>query len=46
MKLHILSDLHCEFADFVPPVVDCDVVVLAGVFGPGVLKGFRGHSSP
>ena len=30
MKLHILSDLHCEFADFVPPVVDCDVVVLAG----------------
>ena len=30
MKLHVLSDLHCEFADFVPPVVDCDVVVLAG----------------
>ncbi|WP_313326065.1 metallophosphoesterase family protein [Pseudomonas qingdaonensis] len=30
MKLHILSDLHCEFADFVPPAVDCDVVVLAG----------------
>ena len=24
MKLHILSDLHCEFADFVPPVVDCE----------------------
>ncbi|EOD9097790.1 metallophosphoesterase [Pseudomonas aeruginosa] len=30
MKLHILSDLHCEFADFAPPVLDCDVVVLAG----------------
>lgn len=30
MKLHILSDLHCEFADFVPPDLACDVVVLAG----------------
>jgi predicted phosphodiesterase len=30
MRLHVLSDLHLEFADFVPPNVDCDLVVLAG----------------
>lgn len=30
MRLHILSDLHLEFANFVPPVTDADVVVLAG----------------
>lgn len=30
MKLHILSDLHVEFAPFVPPVTGADVVVLAG----------------
>ncbi len=30
MKLHILSDLHNEFADFQPMPVDADVVVLAG----------------
>lgn len=41
MKLHILSDLHLEFAPFRPmddwPLhVDCDVVVLAGDICPGV----------
>jgi len=30
MRLHILSDLHLEFAPFEMPVVDADVVVLAG----------------
>jgi Icc-related predicted phosphoesterase len=36
MKLHILSDLHTEFADFSPPGTDADVVVLAGDIGVGV----------
>ena len=35
MKLHILSDLHTEFADFSPPETDADVVVLAGDIGVG-----------
>lgn len=35
MKLHILSDLHTEFADFTPPHTDADVVVLAGDIGVG-----------
>tara|TARA_R110002049_G_scaffold20717_1_gene75860 strand:- start:16504 stop:16632 length:129 start_codon:yes stop_codon:yes gene_type:complete len=26
MKLHILSDVHTEFADFTPPDVDADIV--------------------
>jgi hypothetical protein len=30
LKIHILSDLHVEFGNFVPPEVDADVVVLAG----------------
>ncbi|MBK7875288.1 MAG: metallophosphoesterase family protein [Planctomycetes bacterium] len=30
MKLQIYSDLHLEFADFTPPRVERDVVVLAG----------------
>lgn len=30
MRLHILSDLHLEFASFEMPVVGADVVVLAG----------------
>lgn len=30
MKIHALSDLHVEFASFVPPPVDADLVVLAG----------------
>ena len=30
MRLHILSDLHLEFAPFDPPNVDADAIVLAG----------------
>jgi 3',5'-cyclic AMP phosphodiesterase CpdA len=30
MKIHVLSDLHVEFAPFEPPATDADVVVLAG----------------
>jgi hypothetical protein len=40
MKLHILSDLHTEFADFVPPETDADAVILAGDIGVGV-EGVR-----
>ena len=36
MKVHILNDLHIEFADFKPPETDADVVVLAGDIGVGV----------
>ena len=35
MKLHILSDLHTEFADFTPPHIGADVIVLAGDIGVG-----------
>ena len=35
MRLHILSDLHTEFASFDPPATDADVVVLAGDIGVG-----------
>ena len=35
MRLHILSDLHTEFADFHPPEIDTDIVVLAGDIGVG-----------
>lgn len=35
MKLHVLSDLHTEFADFYPPTTDADIVVLAGDIGVG-----------
>lgn len=33
MKIHILSDLHCEFAPFEPCAVEADVIVLAGDIG-------------
>lgn len=36
MKLHILSDLHTEFADFSPPDSGADVVILAGDIGVGL----------
>jgi predicted phosphodiesterase len=36
MKLHILTDLHIEFGDFMPPPIDADVVVLAGDIGLGI----------
>lgn len=35
MKIHVLSDLHLEFAPFVPPRVDSSVVILAGDIQPG-----------
>lgn len=43
MRLHILSDLHLEFAGFTPDpdaVAACDVVVLAGDIAPGT-KGLH-----
>jgi Icc-related predicted phosphoesterase len=40
MKLHILSDLHTEFASFVPPDTYADVVILAGDIGVG-LRGIE-----
>jgi len=33
MKLHVLSDLHLEFADFTPVSNTADVIVLAGDIG-------------
>jgi len=30
LRLRVMSDLHLEFADFVPPPAKCDAVVLAG----------------
>jgi Icc-related predicted phosphoesterase len=36
MKLHILSDLHTEFADFSPPDTSADIVILAGDIGVGL----------
>jgi predicted phosphodiesterase len=30
MKVFVLSDLHLEFSDFLPPETDADLVVLAG----------------
>lgn len=35
MKIQVLSDLHLEFAEFVPPPTTADVVVLAGDIGNG-----------
>ena len=40
MRLHVLSDLHLEFAPFDPPAVEADVVVLAGDLAPG-LRGLE-----
>ena len=40
MKLHILSDLHVEFGDFLIPDVGADLVVLAGDTHVGV-RGVR-----
>lgn len=36
MKIHVLSDLHTDVADFAIPESDADVVVLAGDIGIGV----------
>ena len=35
MKLHVLSDLHTEFAAFDLPETGADVVILAGDVGVG-----------
>ncbi|HOX24298.1 MAG TPA: metallophosphoesterase [Candidatus Krumholzibacteria bacterium] len=35
MRLLLLSDLHLEFADFAPPAVDADLVLLAGDISTG-----------
>ncbi len=40
MRIRILSDLHLEFSDWMPPVCEADVVVLAGDVGVGV-RGIR-----
>ncbi len=37
MRLHILSDLHLEFARFQPPRVEADAVILAGDVHNGML---------
>jgi Icc-related predicted phosphoesterase len=36
MKLHILSDIHTEFAEFSSPDTGADVVILAGDIGVGL----------
>jgi predicted phosphodiesterase len=36
MRIRVLSDLHLEFKDWIPPRVDADVVVLAGDVHVGV----------
>lgn len=33
MKIQILSDIHLEFSNFIPPQTDADVIVLAGDIG-------------
>ncbi len=40
MKIHVLSDLHTEFAPFRPPQTGADVVVLAGDTATGT-EGIR-----
>lgn len=36
MRIRVLSDLHVEFARFVPPAAPADVVVIAGDVHPGL----------
>ena len=38
MRLHLLSDIHLEFASFTPPATEADVTILAGDIDLG-LKG-------
>ncbi len=40
MRLHLLSDLHMEFAPFAAPAIDADAIILAGDVSTGV-KGFK-----
>jgi len=46
MKIHILNDLHIEFADFTIPETDADVLILAGDIGVGLggLKWLEGQN--
>lgn len=37
MNIHILSDIHVEFAPFTLPKTDADVLVLAGDIGTGTM---------
>ncbi|WP_447741792.1 metallophosphoesterase family protein [Pseudomonas laurentiana] len=49
MKVLIYSDLHLEFADFGPPKVDVDLVILAGdihLLGRGVTWANQVFTSP
>jgi len=49
MKLHILSDLHLEFADFSKPTVEADMAILAGdihLKGRGVSWASYAFTSP
>jgi Icc-related predicted phosphoesterase len=45
VKLHVLSDLHTEFAEFSPPDTGADVVILAGDIGVGLggIEWAAGH---
>jgi predicted phosphodiesterase len=36
MKLHILSDIHIEFSNYILPIQEADVLVLAGDIGKGI----------
>jgi 3',5'-cyclic AMP phosphodiesterase CpdA len=36
MKIRVLSDLHLEFQDWIPPKSDADIIVLAGDIHVGV----------
>lgn len=36
MRLHILSDLHIEFSNYIIPIQEADVLVLAGDIGNGL----------
>lgn len=40
MRIHVLSDLHLEFAEYQPEAIDADLVVLAGDIHVGV-QGVR-----
>ena len=45
MKIYVLSDIHLEFADFIPYKDDYDVVILAGDVHPGMdgLEWIKSH---
>ncbi len=36
MQLHILSDIHLEFAPFEPPKTEVEMIILAGDIHPGI----------